>query len=733
MFFCHHELSFHATPATSRSGPLISLDPIAMLCGAAVPGFATGAAIAVFWSRRRRRSGAARELEALRQRLRLTIEALPGSFVLCGPQQQLLGWNSRFARLCARAFAEAPPRTLREALRGSQPLDMLPEESARDLAFRLARHDDPAIRNFEHRFPDGTWLQLHKQHLENGEIATFGLDVTALKAQERHLAAREARHRAMLDLALAGLWEVDEAGATVMANPRLAAIFGGTVPDSFDAAGLLDSRDGAPARIGAPGQSQPRQLDLPRGATHRRLLLTASDPLARPEGGSTRLLSLLDVTDQHLAEEAAAHFSRHDPLTGLENPLRFETLLLQAVAAGVPAALLSIELPGISRVNEQNGHATGDAALRAAAGRLRQSVRAGDHVFRLSGSKFGVLALDRDPAAALLIAERLHDALSEPFRLGPLDALLEPCIGLACAPAPELRDAEALRGAADLARKESRRLGGRAVAYTPALGEAARLRRRLRDALPAAVKAGELRLVWQPQRDARDRRLIGAEALLRWRSSALGREVMPEEIFPAAAKTGLLPAIDAWVLDTALATKRSWAARPGAPPLVAINISISSMRDPAFVQQVSLALLRHGLLAQELEIEISEDLPARDLDVMAPILAQLSRLGVQLALDDFGAGASSLAHLVRLPVNRVKLDRSIVGALPGGSAEGAILRAAVALARSLEIEVLAEGVETELQAAALRREGCTAMQGWLYGRPLEADALVPPAEASAGG
>jgi EAL domain-containing protein (putative c-di-GMP-specific phosphodiesterase class I) len=189
---------------------------------------------------------------------------------------------------------------------------------------------------------------------------------------------------------------------------------------------------------------------------------------------------------------------------------------------------------------------------------------------------------------------------------------------------------------------------------------------------------------------------------------------------------GMLAEIDFWVMWEAVATKRRWAGRPGAPAAVAINITGGTLRDPAFPAQLRGALEQHGVAAEELEVEIPEDIPARDLPALAQNLETLRAMGVRLSLDDFGGGVSSMAHLVQLPVQRVKLDHSIVRRLPDGKREVAVLGAVATLAQGLKIELVAEGVEKEAQAAALRAEGCFVMQGWLYGRPLAADLLVPP-------
>jgi EAL domain-containing protein (putative c-di-GMP-specific phosphodiesterase class I) len=223
--------------------------------------------------------------------------------------------------------------------------------------------------------------------------------------------------------------------------------------------------------------------------------------------------------------------------------------------------------------------------------------------------------------------------------------------------------------------------------------------------------------------------MVGAEALIRWKSSRLGRWVPPGEILPAANEGGVIQRLDRFVLQRAVALLAEWGDRPDAPATLAINISVSSLHDPGFAGEVAQALARAGVAPERLEIEIPEDLAIRDLPGVQKTLQALREVGVPLALDDFGGGHSGLPHVVRLPVQRLKLDRSIVAGLPEDAKALAVLRATISLARGMGIEVVGEGVETEAQAFALRRAGCHVMQGWLVARPMAPELLVPPSLA----
>ncbi len=284
-----------------------------------------------------------------------------------------------------------------------------------------------------------------------------------------------------------------------------------------------------------------------------------------------------------------------------------------------------------------------------------------------------------------------------------------------------------MQRAADLALYQVKHDGRGGIAdYVPAFSQAAERRTLLRDALGPAILEDTLQLAWQKQVFAVGGALRGAEALIRWPNSPLGGQLSPAEFLPVAAEAGFMPLIDAWVLEAALRQMRDWAGMYGAPPLAAINISATSLRDPSFPARVAEALTRHRLPASVLEIEIPEDIAACDIDSLETVLEGLRDLGVQLALDDFGGGLSSVHHLVRLPVDIVKLDRSIVAGLPGGTRERAVLRAVAGIARSMNIPLLAEGIENEAQVFALRREGCEIMQGYLYSRPVTAAEFVQP-------
>lgn len=686
---------------------------------------------------RRRTRPTPPNLEAL---LQSALEALDCHFALFDPERRLVFHNSSYANLHARSWDSLPrpiryDDLMRAAIRnGSHCTD---EEA--ELARRVAAHERGGVQHFERLYPGDRWMRVSRCRLPDGHVAGLSLDIGGLKAREAATAASEARYRALVDTASVGIWHLDENGRTLFANDRLAALFGGKTPAGIDEAGIQGSASGETCPFGFPAGVESRTIIPARfGRAATAVLVAASgwvphDAAADSSGtgahGARRaaVLTLIDVSALEIARARAEHLAWHDVLTGLPNRAAFDRALDGLLnEASDSAALLLVDLDEFKAINDRHGHAAGDALLREAANRMRTVIRPTDLACRLGGDEFAVLL--RGPGAAEHAAEtaaRLSQALRHPVHIEGAELPLSASIGYACFPTDAVQ-AEALQRAADLALYRVKHDGrGGTAAYTLALSEAMERQRLLRDALVTAITRNEFRLVWQKQLFATGGVLRGAEALLRWPGSPLGEQVSPAEFLPMAAEAGLMPAIDAWVLEAALQQMQEWAGLPGTPPLVAINISATSLRDPSFPARVAEALMRHRLPASSLEIEIPEDIAVRDLDSMEQVLNGLRAIGIKLALDDFGGGLSSVAHLVRLPVDLVKLDRSIVSGLPGGTRERAMLRAVAGIARSMNIPLLAEGIESEAQVFALRREGGEIIQGFLYSRPVSAVELVP--------
>ena len=528
-----------------------------------------------------------------------------------------------------------------------------------------------------------------------------------------------AQLRALLELVPVGIWHLGPDGRSVFANRRLTEFLGGEVPAEYGAAGLDPSGIPPP---GGPRDVQEWEATLRRpGRKPLRLLLAAS---ALADGG--RLLAIQDLSPLKAAQERIEHLAEHDPLTGLANRAALRLGLEAMVSDPKGGSLLIVNLDRMKAANQRHGLCAGDSLLRAAARHLRDAVRPYDLVARIGGDEFAVLAFGAGAADALPMAERIRTGLVLPSRHGAGGLFVPGSIGVACAP-DHGHEAETLLRAADLALQAAKAQGGnQACLFDPALRERAEGQAALREAFAEALDADELELHLQPQRDGESGALVGVEALIRWNSVRLGRWVPPIELLAAARQAGLLQRLDSWVLRAAIRLQRDWQGHPAAPARMGINVSIDSLLDPRFAGEVADALREAGLPPEQLEIEIPEDLAASDLPGVARTLAALRETGVELSLDDFGGGHSGLLHVVQLPVQRLKIDRSIVSGLPDDPKAYAVLRATMALARGMGIEVIGEGVETAGQAQALRRVGCCILQGWLVGRPAPPERMLAP-------
>ncbi|MBB3898328.1 putative bifunctional diguanylate cyclase/phosphodiesterase [Roseococcus suduntuyensis] len=557
----------------------------------------------------------------------------------------------------------------------------------------------------------GRWFERRQFRLPGGGTVCFSAEITETRQREQSLAGSEARLLALLEHAPVGLWKLDAHGRTLFANARLRRLFQGEVPSRFP-------RDTLPQPT--PTEGIETVLPLPDG-TERPVLLGVvpwDPPGGAPQG---RLLSVLDLGALRHAQARLAHLSEHDPLTGLANRATFQAALAAMAEDPKGGVVMLVDLDAFAQHNDRHGHAVGDALLREAAHRLRGALCPSDLVCRTRGDEFAVLAFEAGAHAAPALAGRVRAALRTPLRAEGREVPVTASIGLAVAPQHGGDPATLLR-AAGLAVIEAKEMGGDTVSlFTHALRERDEQRARLREALAAALEAEELELHLQPQRNLENGSLAGVEALLRWNSPRLGRWVAPAEILSAAAELGLVGRLDRQVLRRAVQLLAGW---PGPPPCLAINISVSTLHDQRFAEEVRDALHAARVAPGRLEIEIPEDLAVRDLPAVHQTLTALREVGVTLALDDFGSGHSGLPHVVRLPVQRLKLDRSIVAQLPEDAKAMAVLRATMALARGMGIEVVGEGVETEAQATSLHEAGCHVIQGWLIARPMPVEAFL---------
>ncbi|GGC10918.1 putative bifunctional diguanylate cyclase/phosphodiesterase [Cellulomonas carbonis] len=425
------------------------------------------------------------------------------------------------------------------------------------------------------------------------------------------------------------------------------------------------------------------------------------------------------------------HQAMHDALSGLPNRVLFTRTLdetLRAAEPGSATAVLFCDLDRFKHVNDELGHAAGDELLRQVAARLRGVFRPGDLVGRLSGDEFAVVLAAVDEPSALAVASRVVESLDQPFRIEGRELRVTVSVGVALHTGTDGRG-DRLLAAADAAMYDAKQAGRNQVALAGAVTSRLVVPS-LEAELGRAVESGQLRLYFQPVVDiAGDGApvVVGAEALLRWAHPRLGL-LAPGAFLPLAEETGLVTDLDLWAVDAACAAVSAWP-QDGRRLRVAVNLAGSTLVDDRLGATVRDALRRHGVSPDQLDLEVVESRSLVDLPGVVDHIAELRQMGLRIALDDFGTGFSTLAWLQALPVDQVKIDRSFVMRLPDDAASLAVVRGVVALAEEIGLDVVAEGVETAEQLAALRAAGCRHVQGYLLGRPAPLLDVVGPTRA----
>jgi diguanylate cyclase (GGDEF)-like protein len=428
------------------------------------------------------------------------------------------------------------------------------------------------------------------------------------------------------------------------------------------------------------------------------------------------------ILQLNTARERARHLATHDQLTGLANRSLFHDRLAQAVAAArrgrQKLAVLFVDLDGFKSINDTLGHAVGDGLLRGIARRIASCLRESDTAARLGGDEFAVLLTNLgNELDAATVARKIVAALGEPLQFRQQSTTIRCSIGIATFPR-DAQDAEALLKRSDTAMYHAKQRGGsRFDFYTEDMNAAIQRRVALEDRLRTALDQNEFIVHYQPQFDLTRGRIIGAEALLRWKHPELGL-VSPGHFLPIAEETGLIVPIGDWILRTACEQNARWNREGHRGLRVSVNVSSQQFLEPGLADVVKSALDQSGLAPISLELEITESSLLRDVEVTVNTLRRLKDLGVRLAIDDFGTGYSSLAYLKRLPIDVLKIDQSFVRALTTDPADATITQTIVQLAAGLNLTTIAEGVETLEQLLLLGSYGCSRMQGFLFGKPV---------------
>jgi diguanylate cyclase (GGDEF)-like protein len=429
-----------------------------------------------------------------------------------------------------------------------------------------------------------------------------------------------------------------------------------------------------------------------------------------------------DITDRKLVEKRVQFLAYYDSLTGLPNRTLLQDRLAQAIAAAhrrnEHAAVLFLDLDRFKIINDSLGHGVGDLLLKSVAERLKRQTRDQDTVCRMGGDEFIiVLSAIRDEAEAAIVAERIVSAIDADFMIDGRTLKVSCSLGISIYP-EHGADSEALIKNADAAMYGAKESGrNRFFFFTKEMNAKVLERSILEQDLRLAIERNEMFLMYQPQVDIRIGKIVGLEALVRWQHPVLGL-VQPDKFIYVAENSGLILPIGDWVLRSACSQVRAWQAEGLPPVTVAVNVSSMQVHQENFRELVQRALSDAGIAPQYLELELTESLLTKNATVMFSVLNEMKKMGVNLAIDDFGTGYSSLSQLRQFPVGKLKIDRSFIRDVETSPDAEVIATAVISLAKTLNLRVIAEGVETEAQLAFLQSHDCDEIQGYYFSRPL---------------
>ena len=685
----------------------------------------------------------------------------PGPTLEAALEHSQLEWQGSIGQLLD-CPGEQTPRTLGQWKTFVHPEDWSLVQHAYSLAHRDGREFSLEIRIKRCDGRELFWLHrgriLRGGENSGGKLLGMCLDITARKVAETARRRTEARLARIAETAADAIMLYDASGHVIFANPAAARVFGRPVEElwslSYDDEQWGDATlEDEPLTLAqtvfrrvererAPVYDMEYTVKRPNGD----IVAVSANATPLPEdngrfGGV--VASFSDITQRRAMEEKLNHQAFHDPLTGLANRALMNNRLTQVLAAGgreaSECAVLFIDLDNFKWVNDSLGHDAGDVLLCEVAARLKNTLRAGDTPARFGGDEFVVL-LSRieNPDYAFAAAERIVALLSEPFKLGEREVFTSPSIGLAISEAG--MDADTLLRNADAAMYEAKRRGkGRYEVFRHNLSDAALARLELEGDLRRALEGGEMKLYYQPKIELSTGAICGVEALARWDHPRRG-PVSPAEFIPIAEATGLIVPLGRWFLAEACRQVAQWNREREQPLAVAVNVSPRQFHNGLstvagtdendksqleLVRDVAVALRESGLPPQHLTLEITETVLMERTSESREVLNALSDLGVQLAIDDFGSGYSSLAYLRAFPFDFLKIDREFVTNLDLEHGHSVIVGAIIQLAHTLGLRVIAEGAELIGEVEMLREFGCDQAQGYYYARPL------PPSELEA--
>ena len=552
-----------------------------------------------------------------------------------------------------------------------------------------------------------------------------------------HARDNEAKFRILTERSPVGIFQTTLEGNFVYANPAMRAVLEVEPNQPIEALSFdkfltpnsrtsLDSGTLA-AQIGRAGQIEVEIIGAQTGRT-RNVALSIVPLPGQTKTAPGLIATAVDVTDRRRAEMTVRHMAHHDVLTGLVNRTEFRNRLEDSLANAARndriVGLAFIDIKGFKSINEVIGHSKADHILRECSERMKKAVRRTDTVARLGPDEFAIVATNqKDLDGVIAFVRKVHSELTQPIKVEDREILLDVAMGITIYPTDDT-NAERLIQNADFALKRAKEKpkGGYHL-YDQSMHLKIQDRIRLEEEMRLGLDRGEFMLYFQPQIDLATGHLIGAEALMRWQHPERGF-MPPGEFIPLAESSRLIVPMSEWLIHAAAAQAKSWQ-KFGIPPFtVGINVSPLHLESGDLADEIALALQRTGLNARWLDVEITEGMVMTGSTKVLATLERLREMGVGLSIDDFGTGYSSLSYLKKYPFRQLKIDQSFVRGVPENRDDAAIVEAVVRLGQSLNISVIAEGVETVEQQNFLKSLGCHAAQGFLYGRPMPAQDFV---------
>lgn len=562
-------------------------------------------------------------------------------------------------------------------------------------------------------------------------------DISEQMAANEAMLEAVRRYSSIFEHATEGIFQTTPDGRYLNANPALAQMYGHS-----SARELVAYLHDIQRQLYVSPERRDDFLELMRSngmvrnfesQVYRRdgsiIWISENARVVRHPDGSVQFFegTVVDITERKQHEDELLHQASHDSLTGLPNRALLRDRIEQAIAKarreGSQMAVVFVDLDHFKLINDSLGHHVGDRLLLEVAARLTQCVRSHDSVARQGGDEFVlVLAEQHGDHDILSIVNRLLESISQPWMDGGQEYGLSCSIGVSCYP-QHGEDPDTLLRCADAAMYKAKASGRNTYhLYTSELNDAISERLELENNLRHALERDEFRVYYQPRIGTASGRIIGAEALIRWEGPGKGL-VSPDRFIPIAEETGLIVPIGQWILQEACRQNSAWQ-RAGLPPItVSVNLSPIQFRHAGLVKSVASALERANLSPAFLELELTESFVMHDAERINGAMQSLKALGVDISVDDFGTGYSSLSYLKRFPVDRLKVDKSFVRDIDTDPDDAAIVRAIITLGHSLNLKVVAEGVETQAQLTFLQQHGCDELQGYFFSRPIPASEM----------